>query len=175
MHSWADPLTIAQADVDAFGAFDFRLAYVDQGAAYAALYQQYRIDKVELFFRPMYRANPALATPLFIVPLIFTAVDLNDISSWGAMSSAQRAAGVVVHDDSGGFGVSFTPRVAMAVYAGAFTAFAAPAERPWLDTGSDAVRHFGLKWAILGGGIGATAEQVWNVAIRYTVSFRLPR
>lgn len=169
-----EPVVIIQDDLDSFGGFDFRLAILTQGGNFAALFQQYRIDMVELTFRPMYRANPVSATPS-LIPLIYVAPDINDGSSWSSISSACAADRVAQYDDSESFRLSLTPRVATDVYAGAFGSFAMPNDRPWIDTDSPAVRHYGVKYAVTGAGIGATALQAWNVSIRYTVTLRKSR
>lgn len=172
--AWGAPAVIAQGSTDAFGTLDFRLSNIDSAVAWGALFQQYKIRKAEVFFRPMFRANAALATPIFLPPLIYVAVDVNDGSSWSAITQAERAAGCVTRDDSAGFGLEFQPRTAMALYAGSFSAYA-EAPEVWIDTGDATVRHYGMKWAVLGAGIGSSTEQQWNVTTRFTVTFRLPR
>jgi hypothetical protein len=173
VHKWSGDTHITQTNVATFGGYQFELADTE-ASALGAYFQQYRIAQIEIWFRPVYKANAAAAAPVFTLPLIYVAVDPNDVSSWGTLAAAQSTDNVVVNDDSETFMLKFEPSPLMAVYAGAstFTAFAHLDMPYWIDTADNTVRHYGIKWAIEG---GATAFQVWQVSIRQTVEFRYGR
>ena len=169
---WASTFTnISQAQVDTFGTFQFQLADIEKDPSFALLFQQYRIPEIEIFFRPMFRANPTTST--ILIPQILLAVDPNDISSWGTVGEASSNDGLVVIDDQESFGIRFAPRVAVAAYNGAFSGFSTTDAPIWIDTSYNSVRHYGLKYAITGSGSAAGNDQAWNVSIRYTLEFRI--
>jgi len=174
VRKWAEQTQISQMQFDTFGSFQFQLAdtAADQFAQY---FQQYRIEKVELFFRPMYRATSiASAAAVGMSPLLYIAADPNDVSNWATIAQAQNVDGVMISDDETGFVMTLTPLPASPVYQGGlFQGFSTLDLRPWIDTGSDTVAYYGVKWAISGNGLAATPGQSWNVAIRYTIAFRL--
>jgi len=65
---------------------------------------------------------------------------------------------------------SCQPRVASAVYGGAFTNYGAP-PLMWLDTTDATTRHFGIKMGLPPGPSGGTSI-VWDIIARYHVAFR---
>lgn len=173
VHKWSGDSHITQANVATFGTYQFQLADTE-GSSLGQFFQQYRIAAIEIWFRPVYKANAAAGAAAFTTPLIYTAVDPNDASSWGTLGAAQSTDNVVVNDDSETFMLKFEPSPLMAVYAGAstFTAFAHLDVPYWIDTVDTTVRHYGIKWAIEA---GSTAFQVWQVSIRQTLEFRYGR
>jgi len=171
VHKWGAPTVLTQAQADTFGAFQFELTDTEASSV-AAFWQQYQIQAIEMQFRPMYRANPVIDDTVCVIPLIFVAVDPNDISSWTTLSQAESHDNVAIKDDDRGFTLRLRPSVAAALYAGAFTAFGHFPQQPWIDTASNSVRHYGVKWAITGSGFAASHYQSWRVISRYTVAFR---
>lgn len=169
VHKWADQTELKQANaVDAFGTFQFTLADTE-AVSFAPLFEQYRITKIEMTFRPMFRANGASLSGSYIMPLIYVAVDPNDVSSWSLRSQAQSHDNVTVLGDEEPFTISFEPSVATAVYNGAFSGFGHQ-RNIWIDTGTTGARYYGVKWCITA---GVTPDiQHWEVVSRYTVAFR---
>lgn len=174
VHKWGAPFTITQSLLDVFGTVQFLLTDIAQSASYAALYQQYCLMGVEIFFRPMFRATSIVDDTTVVMPLLFVASDPNDISSWATLADARNAENVTVNDDSQGFCVKFSPQAAVAAYNGAFAGFASTSEKVWIDTTYNTVRHYGLKYCITGNGL-ASNYQAWSVETRYHFQFRFGR
>ena len=84
-HKWTEEARITQSTGDVFGGFDYRLDNTP-AVNFAGVFQSYRIDQVETFFRPVYRANSASLTT-YEMPLIVVAVDTVDGTSWSVFSS----------------------------------------------------------------------------------------
>ncbi len=170
-HKWSEEVRITQAAGDVFSGFDYRL---DQTPAvnFAGVFQTYRIELVETFFRPVYRANPANLTS-YEMPLLVVAVDPTDVSSWTTFSQAQSAENASVMGDDVPFCVRFRPQVQGYLQA-ATSVSAMSSGTPWINSDETSVRHYGLKFAITGGG-AATSFQHWIVQHRHTVSFRISR
>lgn len=173
VRKWGSPVVIAQTNVNSFGTFQFQLSDTE-ATSLGVFFQQYRIALIEIWFRPVFRANAAADQAAFAAPLIYTAVDPNDASSWGAISNALATDNVVVSSDEQTFMLAFEPSPLMAVYAGAstFTAFAHLDTPYWIDTADTSVRHYGIKYAVTA---GLTHFQQWEVTIRETVQFRYGR
>lgn len=172
IHKWSGQQEILQGTADVFGTFQFIWDDLPESTNYNSLYMQYRIAEVQIFFRPMYRMNFAAEAAEYLTPLIYTAPQLINIATWGTISQAQGYDGVLIVDDIAPFSHRFTPVVLSGAYDGSIVAAAEPVAGPWLSTDSPDVRHYGLQWAISGGGLLATAFQGWNVNYRLTVQLR---
>lgn len=136
-----------------------------------AIFDTYRIDEVEVTFFPMFRAN-AFPTTVgnILVPLIYTAVDLDDSASPGGVFALEEYGCCQIHSDDKPFSFSYKPKWAAAAYAGMTTGYAVAGG--WLDCGYPSVQHFGWKYAVTPGATGQTALQVWNVSMKVKVSFK---
>lgn len=172
IHKWSSQSEISQGTGDITGTFQWTFDDLIESTNYSALYMQYRIVEVQIFFRPMYRMNFAAEAAEYLTPLIYTAPQLINIGAWSTVQDAQRYDGVLIVDDMEPFSHRFTPVVLTGAYDGSIVAAAEPTPGPWLSTDSPDVRHYGLQWAISGGGLLATAFQVWNVNTRLTIQLR---
>jgi len=170
---WTAPTVISQSLLDTFGSFSYKMSDLTETASFAALFQQYRLVGVQVFFRPMFRATSIVDDTTVLMPLIATAMDPNDITAWTAFTQARNSENVHITDDSAGFSIQFTPQPAFAAFAGGvFNGFAQMAVSPWLDTTYNAIEHYGLRWAITGNGL-ASNYQSWMVETREHFEFRL--
>lgn len=150
--------TLAQCDFT-----DFRNAF-----------QQYTITKVQVWFRPYFKANPASLDATYVLPEIYVAADPTDSSSWSTIAEAQRAENCSVMDDSGPFVITLRPMANIAAGKNAvFTGFATVDQPLWVDCFDNDVRWFGLKIGIAAAGGAATHFQKWDVQFRIFASFRL--
>lgn len=148
----------------------YQLSFVDQYAQFAALFDQYMIEKVEVTFYPMFRANP-LATSSMLIPLIYVVCDFDDAAAPTTIQQMGDYQNCVVRSDESSFMITLTPHVALAAYNGSFTGYANQA-RQWLDCSSNNIPHYGIKVGIDAGASGQTALQAWNVSYRYKLAFR---
>jgi hypothetical protein len=140
----------------------FTLNLIDQVAALTSVFDQYRIDEVEVW---MYADNGA--GTMETVGL-YSAVDYDDVT--GVLSPAVIGdfGNCVVSTLAQGHYRRFQPHIAVAAYSGAFTSFAnEPA--PWIDAASPAVQHYGFRAAADISPAGAYKVQI---AMRLTVSLR---
>jgi hypothetical protein len=157
-------ILVSSASVPVFGTLSFTVGGFSQASEYLSLFDQYRIDEVEVWL------EPTAPIGLAMYPQFVSCIDYDDSSapsSFSALASRQQSL-----DALGGVGHYhvFKPRVAMAAYSGAFSSFANMAA-PWIDSGSNSVVHYGVK-------AGADASGSLAVTYRYTaralVSFRQP-
>jgi len=172
---WIDPFVISQALADSFGALSFQLSMLPQWNSFQALFNQYRLVKVEMFFRPMFRAN-AVSLSAAVIPLIWVAADINDVTPWTTIDEAQSFETVTNQDDSGQFAIIVKPKVALPAFGGSmFNSYLVLNEDPWVDTDSADAQYYGVKWAVSGTSNPDAPFQQWNVTARTTWQFRLGR
>lgn len=168
---WASETTVSQAAVSpSFAAFNFQLSTMPQHATFSSLFDQYRITRVSIQFRPMFTAMPLQPSLTVSVPLIYTVVDYDDSSTPTAIADLREYQNCNVHEYES-FTHEFTPHIAMAAYSsGGFTSYANQTMQ-WLDIASPSVQHYGLKLGITAGFSGQIL-QIWNVSMRLEFEFR---
>lgn len=150
------------------GAMAFQLADLNQVTTFTALYDQYRFDKVVVEFMPVFSENGQSgglsAGDLYVV------ADYDDANALADLNAFRQRADVKMVPSWKGVTKNIKPRVALAAYGGAFTAFANQAHQ-WLDCASTGIQHYGIKYAIANQG-NNTAIPRWTVKISYYLSFR---
>jgi hypothetical protein len=141
----------------------FTLAGFAQYTEYTSLFDQYKIDEIELWFEPQNSQSTVYANTGQYV----TAIDLDDASTPGSYNSVLARSTSLVTEGQTAHYHKWQPHMAVAVYSGAFTSFEnVPAD--WLDVGSPNVQHYGFKFAAL----PTSAVISYNVSIRARISFR---
>lgn len=161
--------TFSQLAVTAtgFGMY-FTLAGINQVATFQALYDQYRIVKIDVTIRPMFESN-SLTQVGNIIPLLYSAVDEDDASNPSGIAVMSEYSRVRI--TKGTAKHTFTPHVAFATYSGAFTSYGTKSNQ-WIDCASSGVEHYGLKMACTPGGAGQTQLQTWEITARLYLEFK---
>jgi hypothetical protein len=169
----AQQLFINQTTTFTTGGLGFQFSDTPQYTSLASVFDQYRIDEVQLVFRPMFTAQPqsTTASTQYVVPTLYLVVDYDDASALSANSAAFEAYSNCNTSTQEIVSLSFTPHIAAAVYSGAFTSFA-NMQNQWIDAGSPSVQHYAVKYGIDAGGSGQTLFQSWTITRRYRISFR---
>lgn len=141
---------------------------LDQSSTWLALFDQYRIKRVDWRFRPQFEGINFSTTDN--VPVIYTVVDYDDSVNLTTLPQIREYQNCQTHMNES-FNVSCVPHCAMALYAGAFSSYG-NITAPWIDSASNGVPHYGLKLAITGGIGGQTNLQRWWVTCTLTVEMR---
>lgn len=145
-----------------FAQLSFTLSALDQSSSLTALFDQYRIVRVEAKFYPdIYQATSGVNIPLS-VGLITSVIDYDDDAALTTVGQALDYQNELTVECGCPFTRTLAPHVADALYSGAFTSFGnKPA--PWIDAASPGVIHYGLKLAC--------TQTV--VAVRYSAVIRM--
>jgi len=139
-----------------FGGYAFTLSETPNASQYTGVFDQYRIDRIEVWLEP----QAAQGTTVF--GLLASAVDLDDYNTPTSIANVVDKQGSVMSNGGAGIYHTWQPHVALAAYAGTFSSYA-NTPSPWLDSNSPAVQHFGLKFAC----------EATPVAVAYRLSFKL--
>jgi len=143
----------------------FAISGYSDSAAYLALFDQYRIDEVEIWIEP----NNSASVSDNGIGSISSAVDVDDANTPTSVGSVQAHQNCLVTSGYTGHYHKFKPHMAVAVYSGTFTSFSnAPAD--WIDSASPGVQHYGIKMAA----ITTTAVIGYSYTARIKVSWRSP-
>lgn len=158
-----DTQTAFSAVAEINGAALFRLNQHPEASSFAAIFDQYCIPAVVAEFRTS--ENTATSLSGAAMPRYYTVLDHDDantitVAQCKEYSSCQEQRCIesvtrIVY-----------PRVAVATYAGAFTGFGN--QRMWLDCGSDAVQHYGIKYAAEA---DTRASAAIELMVKYTIYY----
>jgi hypothetical protein len=157
------------------GAIKFTLGNLPDYTDFS-LYDQYRIDSIELLFVPSLNVSTTkgtAGTDVRQLPILTTCLDKDDAIT-PTVSQVQQHQTCVVH---GIFDRNVRvhldkPQVSLSAYQGAFTGYAQKASQ-WIDTASSGVEHYGVKWSIENAPTSASANYLFVYA-KYNMSFRYP-
>jgi hypothetical protein len=122
------------ATLFAGNAVYFQLSAVVNYASFAAVFDQYRIDEVEVWL------SGSLADPASFV----TVIDYDDATAPTTEAALLNYQNAIVSTLNDGHYRRFRPHVAIAAYSGAFASFANEVA-PWIDVVSPNVQHYGVK------------------------------
>jgi len=165
------PYTLTQAaTTESTLGFLFKLSDLNQYTTFQGLFDQYRIDEVQMVIRPVGQAQYVVGIASEKVPLLYTVIDYDDNTAPSGTSQLKEYSNcsVSLYET---VCIRFRPHAALATYSGAFTSFANIAS-PWLDIAYPSVQHYGVKMACEAGLTGQTSLQYWEITIKQKVSFK---
>jgi hypothetical protein len=171
VHSFHRSLSIgnitssATAEVD--GSVAVTLGGFPDFSDFTNLFDAYRIAQVSVEFYPLFLDTTATTN----YPPIATVIDYDDASST-SYSLLQEYDSLQIVNTGVYFERTFIPRIASAVYSGAFTSFAQSKGLTWIDAASTGVIHYGLKYALPEAG---AANPVWSVTVHAIIQCRNSR
>jgi len=167
-----DDSVISQAaNALTFGATAFKLSTLPNSSEFTALFDQFRIDYVEVTLRPQYNMGSLSNQTSMVNAVLYTVIDYDDATAPTAVSDLRQYENCRESNWDETLVRRFQPRLAVATYAsGVFTSFANT--RAWVDCGNPAVEHYGFKWAVSAGLFGQGNLQTWTVEYRMALSFR---
>jgi hypothetical protein len=159
-------ITLSASPQDTFGAYALRLSDLPVASELISTFDDYRIIQIEYVFTPISQDNTHGA--------LVTVVDYDTNTSPVAINDLLQYRTCQISEP--GFTVTrrLTPRVADALYSGAFTSYGLAAYK-WISTDSSNVFHYGLRWAIAGVSNQPTNAPVYTVWCRAVLQFRATR
>jgi len=149
-------------------SFYVALSNVTQVSSFTALFDQYRIPKVEAWLVPR---NPTSGTTSATNRgWLYSVIDYDDDTVLTQATDYEQYQNCVSTPATLGHYRTARPHVAAAVYSGAFTSFANETS-PWIDLASPSVRHYFLK-AGISASDATTDEVVIDLQVRFHLQFR---
>jgi hypothetical protein len=162
---------VQQSSSVVLGGLYNTLQQVAQYSTFTNLFDQYRIAKVRVVFRPMFVGGTSItASSTFYMPQLWVVADYDDVSTPSNLATLQSYANCQTSMSETQI-IEYAPHTAVAAYAGAFTSYGNETGR-WFDAASPAVQHYGLKYGIDSGGSGQVNFQSWTVNTQLHLEFR---
>jgi len=147
-----------------FAGFNFTIGNLDQTGSLTAVFDQYRIQCIEIWLVPQERSN---TSGTYGTGLLYTVTDYDDANALTTIGQANDYSNVMVTTAQESHYRRFVPHCAVAIFSGAFTSYENVAA-PWIDATSTGVQHYGIKIAC--GVVGAA--QNYNMQVRYHCQWR---
>jgi len=168
----------AQAGANGYFVLPFEIGDLDQVTTLAGLFDQYRIDKVEVKLLPESNAiNEVNGTAAQDVIPILTAVldfdDANTPTSLAYTATYDNAQSVVY--GQGGLFITVKPAFTPALYSGGVFDGYEVERAGWVDFSNTSVPHFGIKGSISTLNGASTQEVNWYILAKYFISCRNTR
>jgi len=135
----------SSASIPTFMSTYFTIAILDQVSTLAALFDQYRINEVEVWLVPQSEFMPTSAAGASGNQLA-TVIDYDDAAALTTFGQAMDYVNCVLSPGSCAHYRRFKPHAAVAAYSGTFASYA-NVTSPWIDAVSTGVQHYGLKVA----------------------------
>jgi hypothetical protein len=135
-------------------------------ASYTSVFDEYKIDMVEVWVTPPALSSVAAST---VRGQWSSAVDYDDANTPGTITTVSDKQNSLTTTIDEFHYHKWVPKYAVGAYSGTFVSYAS--ETGWIDCGSPNVQHYGLKLAF-----SQTAAGIMFIPLvaRLTVSFRSP-
>jgi hypothetical protein len=148
-------------------AYTYNVSALDNASGFASIFDQYRIDRIQVTFRPLNIATPLVntATSGFIAPLIYSVVDYDDNSAPTAVAQLRDYQNCTSNLYET-FTKDFHPHAAATVGGSS----GMNVKSPWIDWAYPSIPHYGVKLVIQAGTAGF--EQQWSVSVVMYISNR---
>jgi len=136
------------AGTDGLYGLSFKLSDAPSYTQFTALFDEYRITAIKLYWLPCFSVNTTAAAEL-TVPQLISAIDYDDASTPGSANVINAFDTLRVH---GMLNKMYTrtlkPTVALATYTTSFVGYAQRQDQ-WIDCNSPATTHYGIKWGMV--------------------------
>lgn len=160
-------------------ALGFQLSDLPQSATFAALFDQYKLEKVKIHFKSRNNAVSVFntASPNGGVPTGYVVVDRDDATALSSTSDALQYDNVQSFSGEEDFTVELVPSMTPPVFAsGAFSGYTTvPSDSLWIDIANTSVPAYGIKGHIGPLAVSTTSAWTWDITAEYIVSMRKTR
>jgi len=135
---------------------------IDQFSSFAAVFDQYRFDLIEVWISSQEAHNTSVNSAKYA-----SVIDYDDSAALTLYQQALDYTNCVETPSQDGHYHKFIPHVAVASYSGTFVSYN-NVTSPWIDCTSTTVQHYGIKVAHQ----TSSSSNILDLQYRYNVSFR---
>lgn len=155
----------ASSVADLFGNKVFKLSDLSEASSYSALYDQYKINSIQIDFIPV--MMPQGVGPY--QPLIYV-FDYDDNANATTQQQLLDFANSVIVPSGARSSRVLKPRTLSSLYDGATTQVSGVMSSQWINTDFASIAHYALKYMIPLSSAGIQSS--WIVYYKYSVSFK---
>jgi hypothetical protein len=168
------PFFVSVNTGNTFPTIQFTFNDLSQEGTFAGLFDQYRIDLVEMILTPSNSVVDlhSAASPNQVNPQVYVVADFDDATALASIAAAQQYDNCKEFNGTQGCHIIIRPAISPAIWAGgAFSGYAVEGPQ-WLDCNSDTIPHYGLKFVVQGLNATSTEFYQWNIQCFYHLSFQ---
>jgi hypothetical protein len=150
------------------GAYYFTFSNIANATNLALVYDQYRIDAVEVRFN---LRNPGASTNF---PRLGVFPDFDDANAPPTAVAAFSHPRITLHSFTSAqtdYSVALSPRPALAAYQGTFAGYTQPNTPVFMDCANPSIQHYGLKYVV---DAFTDTTQVIDVLFKFWFTMRNP-
>jgi hypothetical protein len=165
---------VAPDTTSTFPTMQFTFEDLPQESTFAALFDQYMIEGVEIIIKPSSSVLDlhSAASPNQVNPCVFIVADFDDATALTSISGALQYDNCVQMQGNEGVHIRIVPSVSPAIYAGgAFSGYGITGPQ-WLDCNSNTVPHYGIKMVVQALNTASTEFYQWNIDMYYHFAFQ---
>lgn len=153
------------------GAYTFKLSDLPNYTEFTSLYDQYKINKVQVTFIP--KINGAMLNAGAQLPVIHSMIDSSDATPPATLAEMMENEDVKSTRGNQLHKRYFTPKCQTKLYEGIGTdGYAVSRRNPFISTDDPAVPHYALKWCIENPVSGGDIYWYCDVKVKYYLSMR---
>jgi hypothetical protein len=159
---------LSSVGANVYGAYSFQANDLTEISSFAALYDQYRFDWIEIQLFPLNQLPTATAGTVQ-APTAYIAIDYDDDTAPTSVAQVLDYENVNFMQCGQKFNCRFKPHVNLAmITATPTTQSAGSTDNQWIDVSTLNIKHFGVKYALPSFNMCSS----WQVLFRYTMSFK---
>lgn len=152
----------------------FQLADLPAYSEFTTLFDQYKIDKVEVWFKSQQRGITLQA--LANHGCIYFAVDYDDVTTPSSAAALQQYENCVVIEPEEDMYIEFKPHIAVSAFTSSgFGTGYSNLKDQWIDIASPNVEHYGMKYLTNADNLGGSYHNYWHILAKYHISCRNTR
>lgn len=166
VYDWASPENFSKS---------FQLSDLNNYTEFTALFDQYKIDRIDLTFHfsQNVASVPIPAANIACLPIMYHVVDFNDATALSIPEQYMQYQNCIVANCDKFPAVTFKPLCAQALYNGTFSGYGSTS--CWVDTDSPSVQWYGSKFCIdpLNTNSGSNILGYLSITITYHITCRM--
>jgi len=164
---------IQSATTTVYGAASFTAASSGDFTSRAAVFDQYRIESIDLVLKPMTQLPQPGASGAVALSLLYFAIDLDDDTPPTTAQEVLDYQNVSILAGGQGAAISFKPTINVAGYSVSGYTNAVQTTNAWIDCSNPSVKHYGAKWCTTAS--IAAQTHTWILFARLHLGFKNPR
>lgn len=172
VQKWVDRGAITSTSgANGYYGFGFQFQDIPDYIQWASVFDQYKIDSVDIDIRPVTQASLPATAPGYAIGWV--AVDYDDNATPSTIASIQNYSNAMLLSPGRGLRLRIRPKLDVGIYNSGATNAGAVVGGLWLDMAYPAIQYHGLKIAI--NASTSTNVNTWYLLARYSVSMRSSR
>jgi len=170
-HQHAPPIKITSSNTGIVSdAITFALSGLEGAGTLTSMFEFYRIRAIRVCIQPQNNALGVVDPTLTKLVELYCTIDYNDATPPASAGYMREVDNCVILPPGQSLERTFQPKMSAVVRSAAGTDYMS-VDPQWLNTGSDDVLHYGLKYLVPQVNAGQSIVQTWQIDTEYWLEF----